>query len=327
VRPSVYVPNTIPFSALAYLRTHCEVDYRDNEDPAFSEELIRGVAVKDGLLCYGQVKVHEPLLAKAPNLRAVSNIAVGYDNLDMEVLNRRGIAATNTPGVVTEATADLTFAILMAAARRIVEADNDVKQGRWDHWYPSLLVGKDIHRSTLGIIGMGRIGQAVAKRARGFEMRVLYFNRTRNPEAEATLGVEFVPLDELLAASDFIVVLTPLTDATRHFIGEREFARMKTSATFINASRGAVVDEMALIRALQTGQIASAALDVYEREPVDKTNPLLMMSNVVTLPHIGTATSETRRMMAETAVKNLVDALYGRRPEHLLNPQVWPRSK
>lgn len=324
--PSVYVPNTIPETALTELRRHCEVDYRDQEDPATREELLGGLAGKDGLLCYGQVKVDAQLLAVAPRLRAVGNIAVGYDNLDLDALSKRGIAATNTPGVVTEATADLTFAMLMAAARRVVEADNYVKQGHWNHWYPSLMVGKGIYRSTLGIIGMGRIGQAVAKRARGFEMRVLYFNRTRNQAAEDELGVEFSPLDELLAASDFVVVLTPLTDATRHFIGEREFARMKSGATFINVSRGAVVDELALIHALQTGRIAGAALDVYEREPVDHSNPLLGMSNVVTLPHIGTATSETRRLMAETAVRNLVDALYGRRPEHLLNAQVWPLS-
>ncbi|MCL6592358.1 MAG: D-glycerate dehydrogenase [Alicyclobacillus sp.] len=321
-KAKVYVPNWLPEEALTELASHVELDYRDVEDPVPRAELLAHVADAAGLLCYGRVKVDKELLAAAPHLRVVSNIAVGYDNLDVAELTRRGILATHTPGVLTETTADLAFALLMAAARRVVEADRYVKNGMWDGWRPTLMVGKDVHRSTLGIVGMGRIGQAVARRARGFDMRILYHNRRRNTAAEAELGAEYRPLDELLQASDFVVLLTPLTAETRHLIGERELACMRPDAILVNVARGPVVDEQALIRALQAGRLAGAALDVYEQEPVALDNPLLQMEQVVTLPHIGSATRATRGQMALLGVRNLLAGLSGQTPPHPVNPEV-----
>jgi D-3-phosphoglycerate dehydrogenase len=325
-KPKVYVPNHIPDEVYRMLVEHCEVVYRNEEDPVSVKELLAGVREVEGLLCYSGVKVTAHLLDHAPKLRVVSNIAVGYDNFDLAEMTRRGVVGTNTPGVLTETTADLTFALLMAAARRIVEADVYVKSGQWDYWRPSLMVGKDVYGSTIGIVGMGRIGQAVARRAKAFDMRVLYFNRSRNVDAEKTLGAEYVPFDDLLAQSDFVVLLTPLTPETTKLIGERELSRMKPDAILVNAARGPVVDEQALIRALQNGRIAGAGLDVYEQEPVSPDSPLLKMKNVVTLPHIGSATKATRLKMAMIAAHNMIEALSGKMPPNAVNPEVYHRA-
>ena len=236
----------------------------------------------------------------------------------------RGIIGTNTPGVLTETTADFAFALLMAAARRVAEADAHVKQRKWENWTPNLLLGQDIYGAMLGIIGMGKIGSAVARRASGFAMKTLYFNRRRNLEVERELGVQYAPtLQELLSASDFIVILTPLSLLTKKLIGDREFALMKPSAILINAARGPIVDEGALIRAIEQGTIAGAAVDVYEHEPTPSTNPLLQLPTVVTTPHIGSATHKTRQKMAMLAAENLTAALTGVFPPNIVNPEVW----
>ncbi|WP_029421119.1 2-hydroxyacid dehydrogenase [Alicyclobacillus macrosporangiidus] len=327
-RPKVYVPNAIPEEAYRILAEHCDIRYRDTEDPVPDDEVLAGVRDADGLVIYSRVKVNQAVLDAAPRLRVVSNIAVGYDNLDIPALTRRGVVATNTPGVLTETTADLAFALLMAIARRVVEADRYVKSGQWDGWRPSLMVGRDVYGATIGIVGMGRIGQAVARRARGFDMRILYHNRSRNPQAEAALGAEYKPLDDLLREADFVVLLTPLTPETTRLIGARELALMKPDAYLINAARGAVVDEAALIEALREGRIAGAALDVYEQEPVALDNPLLQMDNVVTLPHIGSATKATRIAMAVTAARNMVAALAGEVPPNAVNPEaIRPKAQ
>ncbi|WP_340701170.1 D-glycerate dehydrogenase [Brevibacillus borstelensis] len=319
-KPLVFVPHRIAESALALLRERCEVDYRDIEEKLDDASFAAGLQRADGLMIYSGHKINASVLEKAPRLRVVSNIAVGYDNLDLPALTARGILATNTPDVLTETTADLTFALLMAAARRVPEADRFVKNGQWNEWLPSLMLGKDVHGATIGIVGMGRIGEAVARRAKGFDMNILYCNRTRKPEAEKALGVQFTSLDDLLSRSDYVVVMTPLTPETEGLIGERELSLMKSDAILINTSRGRVVDEQALIRSLTERRIGGAGLDVFQMEPTPKDNPLLSLPHVVTLPHIGSATRETREKMALKAARNMLAGLFGERPENLLNP-------
>jgi phosphogluconate 2-dehydrogenase len=270
-------------------------------------------------------KLGADLLDAARNLEVISSISVGYDNYDLDYLNRRGILLTNTPGVLTETTADTGFALLMATARRVVELAEYVKQGKWQAGIGKTYYGSDVHGKRLGVVGFGRIGQAVARRGHyGFGMRISYFNRSPKPEAEA-MHARLCTLDELLGEADFICVAIPLTAETVHLIGEKEFARMRPSAFFINIARGRVVDEKALIAALQQGRIRGAGLDVFEKEPLPAGSPLLAMPNVVATPHIGSATSETRHAMAELALKNLSSALRGERPANPVNPQVWER--
>lgn len=325
MKPKVAVTRKIPDSALDKLRAACEVALWPEEDvPVPRRTLEEMVRDADGLYCMLSDTVDEALIAVAPRLKVISNMGAGYNNIDVAAASRRRIMVTNTPGVLTETTADLTFALLMATARRLVEAADYVREGRWTSWSPMLLTGMDVYGATLGIIGLGRIGQAVARRARGFDMRVLYYNRTRKPEAEQTLGVEYVPLDELLQQADFVCVMTPLTPQTRGMIGERELKRMKRTAVLINTARGGVVDEDALYRALRDGEIWAAGLDVFEEEPVKPGHPLLSLPNVVALPHIGSASVRTRLRIAELAADNLLDALSGRRPACLVNGDAFP---
>jgi phosphogluconate 2-dehydrogenase len=273
------------------------------------------------------VKLQPELLDAARNLEIISSVSVGYDNYDLEYLSRRGILLTNTPDVLTETTADTAFALVMATARRVVELAEYVKEGRWQQSIDRFLFGTDIHGKRLGIIGYGRIGQAIARRGHfGFDMQIAYWNRRPKAEAE-TLKARFCRLDELLREADFLCVTVPLTAETDHLIGAREFALMRPNAIFINVARGRVVDEKALISALQQGQIRAAGLDVFEQEPLAADSPLLTMSNVVATPHIGSATQETRRAMAELAVKNLRAGLRGERPADLVNPSVWESSR
>lgn len=322
-KPRVFIPHRIAEKALALLQEHCELDYRDVEERLDEEEFLAGLQHADGLMIYSRHKITPDVLDKALRLRIISNIAVGYDNLDVNELTARRIMATNTPDVLTETTADLTFALLMAAARRVAEADRFVKAGEWKEWLPSLMLGKDVHDAVIGIVGMGRIGEAVARRSKGFGMRILYHNRRPKPEVEQSLGAAYVPLDELLRESDYVVVMTPLSPETAGFIGERELGLMKRDAILINTSRGKVVDEQALIRALAEQKIAGAGLDVFSVEPVQTDNPLLSMNNVVTLPHIGSATRETREKMAVKAARNMIAGLIGEKPENLLNPTLF----
>lgn len=267
-------------------------------------------------------KINEELLARAPRLRAVATVGVGYDNIDVAACTRRRILVTNTPGVVTESTADLAFALLMAVARRVVENDRFVRENHWYRWQWGMQWGADIHGKTLGLYGFGRIGQAVARRAGGFSMRVLYHAIDRpTPEDEQKLGAQFVSPDELLRQADFLSLHVPLSPETHHMIGARELAMMKPTAFIINTSRGKVMDEPALVEALQAKRIAGAALDVFENEP--HIHPgFLALANVVLSPHLGTATSETRMAMAMLATDNLLAALEGQRPPNLVNPEV-----
>jgi len=268
-------------------------------------------------------KLGPELLDAARDLEIISAISAGYDNYDVDYLSRRGILLTNTPGAVTEATADTGFALLMATARRVVELAEYVKQGRWQQSIGRDFFGRDVHGKRLGIIGFGRIGQAIARRGHfGFDMKISYFNRSPKAEAEA-LKARFCSMDELLGEADFVCVAVPLSAETEHLIGAREFALMRPSAIFINIARGRVVDEKALISALQQGQIRGAGLDVFEHEPLAIDSPLLAMPNVVAIPHIGTATVEAREAMAEVAAKNLSAGLRGERPADLVNPAVW----
>ncbi|MGG1659847.1 2-hydroxyacid dehydrogenase [Brevibacillus sp. NRS-1366] len=318
MKPKVIVYKKLEPVVLEYVQEACEVVYfekiDENTAAAFYEELKNA----EGLLGSG-LKVDHELLEKAPHLKIVSNISVGYDNLDISELNRRGIMATNTPNVLNETVADTMIGLLLAAARRIPELDHYVKSGKWTSHLTPTHFGVDMHHKTLGIIGMGRIGAAIAKRAHfGFGMNILYHNRTRNEEVERTYMATHRTLEELCQEADFICLMVPLTPETKNLIGETEFALMKNTAIFVNGSRGATVDEEALVGALQNGQILAAGLDVFVEEPVRHDHPLLSMPNVVTLPHIGSATSETRIGMAQFAAENLVLGLQGKKPPALL---------
>jgi len=287
-------------------------------DPAFA----RALAEAQGILGAG-LRIDRTLLDEAPQLEVVSTITVGYDLYDVAALTERGILLCNTPDVLTESVADTTLAMMLAVARRVVELANLVREGRWIQSIGPAEYGNDVYGKRLGIIGMGRIGAAIARRARlGFGMRIGYHSRSRHSTVESMFDAEYQSLDRLLAESDFVCVVVPLTPQTEKMIGARELALMKRSAYLINIARGAVIDEPALVAALEAGVIAGAGLDVFVREPLPKDSPLGRLPNVVALPHIGSATHETRYAMAELAVDNLRDALTGRRPRAVVNPQV-----
>jgi len=319
-KPIVLVNRRIPGDLLQEMRLQAEIRLWDREEPIPKDKLLEMAAGVHGLLNISADPVDKALLDAAGHLRVVSNAAAGYDNMDLQEMNRRKVMGTNTPDMVTETTADLAFGLMLAAARRIAEADRFVRAGRWEGWRPSLMLGLDVHGAALGIVGMGRIGEAVARRAGGFGMKVFYHNRNRKPEAEARLGCAYKPLDDLLRTSDFICVLAPAQPAP--IIRREHFALMKRSAIFINVSRGKNVDEQALVEALREGSIAGAGLDVYEKEPIAAGHPLLSMDNVVLTPHIGTASAATRRRMIELAFHNLMTALKGQRPPNLVNPEA-----
>lgn len=322
MKPAVLVTKRIFPEAIELLRRHTELEYIDSDDGLPPEELLRRSCGKQGIVSQLTDKFTEERLAKLQGIRVIANVGVGYDNIDVAAATRCGIMVTNTPDVLTDTTADLAFALLLAAARRIVEGDHFVRSGEWRRWSIDLLAGHDVHHKTLGIFGMGRIGQAVARRARGFSMRVLYHDTRRAPEAiERELELEFAEKDRLLAESDFISLHVPLTDSTRHLIGAAELARMKPSAIIVNTSRGPVIDEPALAEALSKGVIAGAGLDVFEHEP--KVHPVLLeLKNVALAPHIGSASIDTRRKMCMLAAENAIAALEGRRPPNLVNPKV-----
>ncbi|GIN20894.1 MAG TPA: D-glycerate dehydrogenase [Bacillus bacterium] len=317
MKPKVYVSQPIAQEVKDYLAQYCDVKVWDQKELIKREDLLKEIADVDGLITSGR-KITENLLNHAPNLKVVSNISVGYNNFDIEVMKKRNIIGTNTPGVLDETVADLAFGLILASARRIVELDQFVKAGKWEPTSgDDPFIGTDVHSATLGIIGMGRIGEAIARRGKlGFNMDVLYYNRNRKPEAEEELGVKYSDLEPLLKQSDFVLLMTPLTPETQGMIGEKEFKLMKKSAIFINVSRGQTIDEQALIQALENKEIHAAALDVFAQEPVNKDNPLLKMPNVVTTPHIGSASRKTTDAMAMKAAKNMVAALTGEEPEN-----------
>ncbi|MGD0201933.1 MAG: D-glycerate dehydrogenase [Bryobacteraceae bacterium] len=323
MRPAVLVTKRIFPEAVDLLRRTADVDYNDSDDVLSPVALIQRARGKQGLVSQLTDRFDAAQIGKLEGVRVIADVAVGFDNVDLEAATRRGILVTNTPDVLTDTTADLAFALLLAAARRLVEADRYVHSGQWRRWAIDLLAGQDVHHQTLGILGLGRIGQAVARRARGFGMRILYHDARRAPAPlERELEVEFVDQERLLAESDFISLHVPLGDSTHHLIGAPELRKMKRSAILVNTSRGPVVDEAALAEALAEGWIAGAGLDVFENEPQIHLR-LLELSNVVLAPHIGSASLATRRAMSMLAAENCVAALEGRRPPNLVNAGVW----
>ncbi|CAG5086359.1 YvcT [Thermobacillus xylanilyticus] len=323
MKRKVYAACELPAEAKAHLEEHFDCGYWTGPGPIAADQLREAAAEAEGIIVTG-TPVDAGLLEALPRLRAVSNLSVGYNNLDLEAMRRRGIIGMHTPHVTDDSVADLTFALMLAAARRVTEMDRFVRSGKWMPGPDRDRFGLDVHHAMLGIIGMGRIGEAVARRARfGFEMDVLYCNRSRKVEAERKLGVVYSPLEELLQSSDFVVMLAPLTRETRRMMGERQFSLMKKTAVFVNVSRGETVDEAALVRALRSGTIRAAGLDVYEKEPIAPDHPLLALDNVVALPHLGSATARTRHAMAMMAVRNLTDALVHGNPRHVI-PDLMP---
>jgi len=318
--PTALVPQFVHEPGPSLLREALDVEYWEADRPPPRAELIAAIADADALMCQSNCRVDAAVIGAAPKLKVISNVAVGYDNVDVSAATDRGIAVCNTPvAALHEATADLTFALILASARRLGEAERYLRAGRWTHWSPQLLVSADVHGRTLGIVGLGRIGQAVARRAGGFGMRVLYTSRRRNEAAEDALGVRYVPLDALLEEADFVSLHVPATSATRGLIGGRELRLMKPTAFLINAARGAVVDQRALYEALRDGWIAGAGLDVFDGEPIAMDDPLLTLDNVVLVPHVGGATLPARQAMAEAAARNLLAVLRGERPFSCVN--------
>lgn len=321
-RPRVYVTRQLPGNGLDRLRTQADVAVWPGDDPPSREELLARCAVAEGLLCVLSERVDDELLDSSPRLRIVSQMAVGYDNIDVPAATRRRVLVTNTPGVLTETTADMAFALLLGFARRIVEGDRVVREGRWPPWRPTFFLGRDVHDTVLGIVGLGAIGTAVARRARAFNMRVLYTSRTRKPEAEAKLGLEWCDLSTLLQRSDWVSLHVALNAETRHLIGAEQLGLMRSDAVLVNTARGGVVDETALVEALRNGGIAGAALDVFATEPLAVDSPLLSFDNVLVAPHSGSATVRTRTAMADLAVDNLLAFFRGELPPAPVNPDV-----
>ena len=324
-KPRAFVTRIIPDAGLDLVREACEVDLWEEELPPPHDELLRRVRGVDGLLSLLTDRVDDELLdAAGPQLKVVSNFAVGFDNIDVPALTRRRIPAGNTPGVLTETTADLAFALLMAAARRIPESVDYVREGRWKTWGPMLLMGVDIHGATLGIVGFGRIGREMARRGRGFGMTVLYHDvHPATAEEEAELGARRVEMDELLRESDFISLHVNLTDETNHLIDADALRAMKPTAVLVNTSRGPVVDPAALEVALRDGEIFAAGLDVTEPEPLPADHPLVALPNCIIVPHIASASRITRDRMAEIAAANLLAGLRGDRLPTVINPEVY----
>lgn len=310
-KPRVFVSRQLPEVAQSRLLEAVDADIWMEEMPPSKEVLMGKVAGVDGLLCLLTDLVDGAVMdAAGPQLKVISNCAVGVDNIDLEAASRRGIPVGNTPGILTETTADFAFALLMAAARRVVEGDAYVRAGKWQTWGLTVLLGQDIYGATLGLVGFGRIGQAVARRAAGFGMRILFYDPTYVPSAEAPHAKQ-VDLDILLAESDFVSLHTPLNESTYHLIDAEAFARMKSNAVLVNTARGGVVDPQALYTALKEGQIACAALDVTEPEPISLDDPLLTLDNLIVAPHIASASQATRLKMAQMAVDNLLAGLAG----------------
>lgn len=323
MRPKAFVSRPIPEQGLKLVRENCDIRLWQGELPPPRDVLLDEVQGIEGLLCLLTEKVDAELLDSAPNLKVVSNMAVGFDNIDVPECTKRGIPVGNTPGVLTDTTADLAWALLMASARRITEGMDYVRAAKWKTWGPMLLMGQDVYGATLGIIGLGRIGAAVAKRARGFEMRILYYDVRRRKDLEAEWGLEYKDLDGLLKESDFVTIHTVLSPETHHLIGERELGLMKGTAVLVNAARGPIVDPEALYRALREGQIAYAGLDVTEPEPINTDSPLLELDNIIIVPHIGSASYATRGKMAEMAARNLIAGLKGEQLPTCVNPEVY----
>lgn len=324
-KPKVFVTRILPDLGMEMLHQIAEIEVWPERLPPTYEVLLEKVKGQDGLLCLLTDKIDKNFIETATSsLKVISQMAVGYDNIDIAVATAKRIPVGHTPGVLTDATADLTWALLMTAARRVLEADKFTRCGEWKTWEPTLLLGADISGATLGIVGCGRIGQAVARRAAGFGMRILYYNRQRlEPSLEESLGLEYREFDVLLAESDFITIHTALSQDTYHLFSDTQFQRMKQNAILINTARGSIVDAEALYRALTSGKIAGAALDVTDPEPIPLDSPLLSLNNIIITPHIGSASRQTRDKMAMMAASNLAAGLKGEKLPYCVNPEIY----
>jgi glyoxylate reductase len=321
----VFISRRIPDKALEMIKTACDVDmWTEATVPPPIAERIVGV---DGLLTYGHELVTGPMMDAAPNLKVISVMGVGYDHVDVAAATERGIAVGHTPGTLDETVADHTFALLLATARNVLKGDKYTRSGAWKVYDPNILWGAEIHGSTLGIVGMGRIGRAVARRAKGFDMKVLYHNRRRAEQWEQELGVQYATVEELLSQADFVIVLTPLSDKTKGLIGQKELSLMKKTAILINTARGPIIDSPALVEALQNGVIAGAGLDVFDPEPPPADDPLLTLDNVVLTPHLGSATVKPRTRMGVMSAENLLAGLRGEPLPNWVNPEIETGKK
>ena len=321
MKPKVLITRMLPQPALDIALKQCNVDLNRRDVRYAKKQLIRRLKGKTGMICLLTDTIDAEVLRKSPHLKVVSNVAAGLDNIDVQAATRHGIMVTNTPGVLTETTAEFAWALLLATARRVVEADRFVRAGKWKEWMLMGFLGRDLYGKTLGICGLGRIGSAVARRARGFNMRIRYTQRYRNEAKERELNATYMDKMTLLKESDFLVLVLPLTPETRHYIGPKELKAMKETAILINVARGPIVEEKALLHALKKKTIAAAGLDVFEREPKVERG-LLRLQNVVLAPHIASASMETRTRMACMAAENCVAAVTGHRPPNLVNPEV-----
>ncbi len=322
MKPDILVSRHVFPEAIDILEPVAEIQYHDSSDGLSPDDLRSAVVGKQAVVCQLTDKIDAAFMDAGSDLKVISNVAVGFDNIDIPAATERGIVVTNTPGVLTDTTADLAFTLMVSAARRICEADRFLRAGRWKQWEIDMMTGHDIYGHTLGIYGFGRIGQCMARRASGFDMRVVYHDAVRaTPKQEAELCVEYVERETLFRESDFLSVHVPLNEQTRHAVGKDEFALMKPNAVLVNTSRGPVVDEKALADALETGKIASAGLDVFEEEPVVEPR-LLALENIVLVPHIGSASIKTRTRMCTMAAENTAAVLSGQRPPNPVNPEV-----
>jgi len=327
-KPKVYVTRDMPERGLRIIKEKFDAEVWPEYAPPPKKVIIEKAANVDALATLLSDKIDAEVFDAAPKLKIVAQMAVGFDNIDLAEATKRGICVTNTPGVLTETTADFAWTLLMAVARRVVEGDKYVRAGQWKvGWHPMMLQGRDIYGATLGIVGLGRIGCAIAKRAKGFDMKVLYHDVIRRPDFEKEYGIEFVDVDYLFKNADFITVNVPLMKETHHLVNEKKLRMMKKTAYIINNARGPVVDEKALYKALKEGWIAGAGLDVFEQEPTPMDNPLLKLDNVVVAPHISSASYETRSKMAEMTAENLVAFFEGKTPPNLVNTDVLKVKK
>lgn len=324
---NVWVTRRIPQPGLDILNDAANVEVWEDELPPSRELVLEKLPTLDGILSLLTDKMDPVAMDRASKLKVIANYAVGFDNVDIAAATERGIMVTNTPGVLTETTADLAFTLLMATARNIVAGDKYTRAGKWKTWGPMLFLGQDIHHAKLGLIGLGRIGSEMAKRARGFDMEVSYSDPRRNEAAERELGLKYTDMETILKESDFVSMHTPLMPSTHHLIGAKELAMMKSTAILINSSRGPVVDPKALYEALKSHTIYAAGLDVTEPEPISKDDPLLTLDNLTVVPHIASASIATRTRMATMAAENLVQALRGEKPAALVNTDVWNSPK
>lgn len=322
-KPKVFVTRIIPGKGLDMLKEACQADIWEDELPPPYEVILERTAEAEGILTMLSDRIDAALMDALPNLKVISQFAVGFDNIDTKAATERGLPVGHTPGVLTDTTADFAFALLMAAARRIPEGQHYVHDNKWRTWGPTLLMGHDVYGATLGIIGFGRIGQAMAKRGTGFDMRIIYYDEYAPADAGKDIGAERLPLDEVLQQADFISIHTPLTPETRHLISTDALKKMKPTCILINTARGPVVDPKALYEALKNGEIAAAALDVTEPEPIPTDDPLLTLDNCLVVPHIASSSIATRTKMAEMAAANLLAGLKGERLPNCANPQVY----